>query len=240
MNYQQIYDSIIAAAQAAQPSGYTEKHHIIPRCIGGSDEPENLVPLTARQHFIAHLLLAKIHGGALVHAAFRMSKRWKYTSRKYEWLRVAHAEKISQMMKGNKHNIGRKLSAEHIAALRRGHARTKGRKFTPEHCARISKALKGRKLTPEQCANIAKAQTGAKRSGRSQSKNVPCANGGIKKLSVTIMRERQNIERKSPPRCGGKNAVNIRPKELPKPRKGVLKLVDGRSPQRPEQKYQKP
>lgn len=40
--------------------GYTEKHHIIPRCIGGDNSNENLVKLSARQHFVCHLLLTKM------------------------------------------------------------------------------------------------------------------------------------------------------------------------------------
>ena len=40
---------------------YVECHHIIPRCVGGSDEKENLVMLTYREHIIAHRLLAKIY-----------------------------------------------------------------------------------------------------------------------------------------------------------------------------------
>jgi phosphoglycolate phosphatase-like HAD superfamily hydrolase len=40
---------------------YTERHHIIPRCIGGTDVKENLVDLTAREHFICHRLLVNIH-----------------------------------------------------------------------------------------------------------------------------------------------------------------------------------
>lgn len=42
---------------------YTEKHHIIPRSMGGKDTKENLVVLTAREHYIAHLLLTKICKG---------------------------------------------------------------------------------------------------------------------------------------------------------------------------------
>ena len=38
---------------------YTEKHHIIPKSMGGLDTKENLVVLTAREHYIAHLLLTK-------------------------------------------------------------------------------------------------------------------------------------------------------------------------------------
>lgn len=37
---------------------YFEKHHIIPKCIGGTDEDENLIDLYPEEHFIAHKLLA--------------------------------------------------------------------------------------------------------------------------------------------------------------------------------------
>lgn len=38
---------------------YSERHHIIPRCLGGTDEEDNLIYLTYREHFIAHNLLMK-------------------------------------------------------------------------------------------------------------------------------------------------------------------------------------
>lgn len=41
--------------------GYYEKHHIVPKCLGGTDDIENLVLLPARAHFIAHALLHKAH-----------------------------------------------------------------------------------------------------------------------------------------------------------------------------------
>lgn len=41
-------------------SGYTEKHHIIPKSMGGSNEIFNITRLTNREHFVAHLLLLKI------------------------------------------------------------------------------------------------------------------------------------------------------------------------------------
>lgn len=36
---------------------YSERHHVIPRCLGGSDDEDNLIYLTYREHFIAHKLL---------------------------------------------------------------------------------------------------------------------------------------------------------------------------------------
>jgi len=37
---------------------YHERHHVIPRCLGGADTQDNLIDLYAHEHFIAHKLLA--------------------------------------------------------------------------------------------------------------------------------------------------------------------------------------
>ncbi len=61
MNYKRIYDSIIDRGKIRVPDGYVERHHIIPKCLGGSDEMDNLVALTPEEHFLCHILLVKIH-----------------------------------------------------------------------------------------------------------------------------------------------------------------------------------
>lgn len=38
-----------------------ERHHVIPKCLGGSNSKDNLVELTAREHFICHWLLHRIN-----------------------------------------------------------------------------------------------------------------------------------------------------------------------------------
>ena len=43
MNYQKVYNQIIERAKTRQLKGYTEKHHIIPKCLGGNNDKENLV-----------------------------------------------------------------------------------------------------------------------------------------------------------------------------------------------------
>jgi hypothetical protein len=64
------------------PDGYVEKHHILPRSLGGSDDSSNLVTLTSREHFVAHMLLAKIHGGVMWQALIIM-KKGKYGYKRY-------------------------------------------------------------------------------------------------------------------------------------------------------------
>lgn len=63
MNYSKIYSRLVSNKTKRQKgkNTYYESHHIIPRCLGGSDEASNLVLLTAREHFIAHRLLSKIY-----------------------------------------------------------------------------------------------------------------------------------------------------------------------------------
>ena len=59
MNYEAHYNKLIARGQNRELEDYKEKHHIVPRCMGGSNKKENLVYLTAEEHYVAHQLLVK-------------------------------------------------------------------------------------------------------------------------------------------------------------------------------------
>lgn len=61
MDYLKHYSNLVNRAKDRDLKGYSEKHHIIPRCMGGDDAKENLVRLTAEEHFVAHQLLVKIY-----------------------------------------------------------------------------------------------------------------------------------------------------------------------------------
>lgn len=60
LNYSKIYNSIIENRKKFPLEGYTESHHILPKSLGGGNEKENLVRLSAREHFICHYLLTKM------------------------------------------------------------------------------------------------------------------------------------------------------------------------------------
>lgn len=62
--HSRIYFALIDRAKARAVEGYTERHHIIPRCMGGTDACNNIVRLTAREHYLAHLLLCKMTDGS--------------------------------------------------------------------------------------------------------------------------------------------------------------------------------
>jgi hypothetical protein len=61
--YTNCYYRIIHRGQSRTLEGYSERHHIIPKSLGGLDDKSNLVDLTAREHFICHLLLRKMTTG---------------------------------------------------------------------------------------------------------------------------------------------------------------------------------
>lgn len=61
--YTAWYKSIILAAQFRVTDGYVERHHIVPKSLGGSNRKDNLVKLTAREHFVCHWLLTKMTEG---------------------------------------------------------------------------------------------------------------------------------------------------------------------------------
>ena len=63
MNYKKIYHSIISKAKNRTTDEYVEKHHIIPTSLGGKNNKENIVRLTAREHFVCHWLLWKFTEG---------------------------------------------------------------------------------------------------------------------------------------------------------------------------------
>ena len=110
MNYTKIYDDLVAKCvvrglDKKALEGYFEIHHILPRCMGGGDDKENLVMFTGREHYIAHMLLWKIHprNRSLMHAAWMMSHLRngdKVKSAMYQSLKMEHMEWLSERMSG--------------------------------------------------------------------------------------------------------------------------------------------
>jgi hypothetical protein len=141
--YSQWYYNIInrAKSRTLDDCVYSEKHHIIPRSLGGTNATSNIAVLTAREHFICHCLLPKFTTGQnqvkMFHAAWRMCftkhkncQEYKITSTTYAFLKTQRANYL-KTIKGNKHpNFGKKTG-------RTSHS------FTPEWKANISSARKG-------------------------------------------------------------------------------------------------
>ena len=71
MNYTKHYDLLILKyGRKDKPEFYSERHHIIPKCVGGTNNPNNLVYLTPREHLLAHWLLSKIYSDNKLKLAF--------------------------------------------------------------------------------------------------------------------------------------------------------------------------
>jgi len=98
------------------PKGiYIENHHIIPKSLNGEDKG-NIIKLTAREHFIAHLILWKCLGGKMSRAFWYMihiKNKEKLTSRQYEVLRKNAGKYQSNLISGKNHPMyGRHHSEE--------------------------------------------------------------------------------------------------------------------------------
>ena len=107
MNYKEIYESLISRAHSRVLHGYKENHHIIPKCMGGTDVPTNLVTLTAEEHFVAHQLLVKLYpeNGNLIFAAHMMTRsngKHVRNNKEYSWLKKRRSEYVSKISKGVK------------------------------------------------------------------------------------------------------------------------------------------
>ena len=135
--YTSQYYRIISNAQTRTTTEYSEKHHIIPRSLGGSNLKTNLVVLTAREHFVCHLLLTKMVVGQdkykMLSAVTRFQQSRNYqdrilTSWEYKKIRECaiqartgqlHTDKTKQKIKDKHHDVSgsNKPRARHIRAI---------------------------------------------------------------------------------------------------------------------------
>lgn len=184
--YRKWYDSIISNAQARVncESDYFEIHHRIPSSLGGPDSLENLVKLSAREHFICHLLLTKMTKGkakrSMCFAMWAISKlRHQYlqpiklNSHTFATIRKNYAEQVSISKRGvprsketceaiSKSHLGKVLFNAHRAAISNG---TKGRIVSEYTRNKISKIHKGKILSAKTKSKIGKTSEGRKQSG---------------------------------------------------------------------------
>jgi hypothetical protein len=122
--YTRWYNNITENAKSRIIDGYTERHHIHPRSLGGTNNKDNLVNLTAREHFICHWLLTKMHTGEargkMINALYLMQGKNQYqdryiNSRVYETLRTEYAQYISKLNTGRIQPLNEKT--KQIAAI---------------------------------------------------------------------------------------------------------------------------
>jgi excinuclease UvrABC ATPase subunit len=169
--YSHWYYQIINRAQSRRlPNDcYIETHHIIPKCLGGNDNKDNLVELTAREHFIVHWLLSKMFVetqqkyqmwnafSCMLYRERPGQHRYKVSSRIFESIKTAGSKIKSEQFSGKNNPMygkrgelspyyGKKKSADHLAKLSKSH---KGVVRTLESRAKQSASMSGRTQTQE-------------------------------------------------------------------------------------------
>ena len=154
MDYSKHYNKLVERAKQRVIDGYTESHHIVPRCMGGTDDKSNLVDLTPEEHCVAHQLLVKIYpdNDSLVYAAHMMNAT-RQGNKVYAWLR----KKRSELLKGNQYSKGQIQSKETKA--KRSKSLT-GQTRSVESKAKMSEAAKGRTHSAESKAKMSEARKG--------------------------------------------------------------------------------
>ena len=172
--YTRVYYDIVnrAKLRVLSVDTYTEKHHIIPRSIGGNNSKENIVTLTAREHFICHWLLPKMTDGkarrSMSHALRmmlavspgRQEGRYIPKAKKYELIkklanqaakgRPCSDETREKIRQGNLKRSPPSLETR--AKLSAAAHRRKG--FTPEGLVRVVESNKNRAWTEEMKAKL--------------------------------------------------------------------------------------
>lgn len=148
--YTRLYYRIISNAQSRTlpENTYSEKHHIIPKSLGGDNSKANLVNLTAREHFICHWLLTKMTDGIsrqkmanacniLMHCRSGNQQR-KINSKVYSTLKA----NLSMIRRGRKnHKVSIALT---------------GKTLTAEHRLNVSKGRKGQQLSEQSLRKLRK------------------------------------------------------------------------------------
>jgi hypothetical protein len=169
--YLNIYNNIIERAKSRTLEGYKEKHHIVPKSIGGTDEPENLVELTSKEHYLCHRILTKITEGEnkrkMIYAMKIMTTnchghRYVPAGRVFEYVREESRKSQigvplseDRKMKISKSLKGKKQSEE---TKRKRAEKRLGLKHSEETKKKMSQSALGRKQTPEAIDKIKNAR----------------------------------------------------------------------------------
>ena len=203
--YTKWYYSIVNCARNRIITEYVEKHHIIPKSLGGSNLSDNIVQLSMREHFVCHQLLVKMLSGEarykMTHAAWRLAhqKGQKITSRQYEHLKTLRSKEMT----------GRKNPG-------------------------VSAALTGRKIPPDVIAKRVATVTGVKRPATSialkgrKNPGVSAALTGRKQSDESVKKRSESLKGKPSGALGRKQSKeekNLRSTIMsgrPSPHKGKL------------------
>ena len=171
MTYNDFIDNILnTRGRFACGDEYHEKHHIVPKCIGGANDKDNLIDLFAREHFIAHKLLAEenIDNAKLLYAYTCMAfmrndceHRHELTPEEYEAARIIRSQSLTGKNNPNygrscSESTKRKISEANIGRV----SYNKGKHLSEETKRKLSAINTGKNLSNEPREKISNALKG--------------------------------------------------------------------------------
>lgn len=163
--YRRWYFQICDRARGRFAGSDMERHHVLPKSLGGTNAAANLVFLTYREHFLAHWLLTKLTTGNLQrkmnyalsmmarNPGFRIITSWQYERAKIACIAALRGRKISDKTRSRMSATARNRSEEYRAKQSAAHL---GKKPSAETRAKLSAAMK--KLSPEKRAQMVAAR----------------------------------------------------------------------------------
>ncbi|WP_144378527.1 NUMOD3 domain-containing DNA-binding protein [Mesorhizobium amorphae] len=192
------------------PGRAVERHHKVPRSLGGTNDPANIVRLTLRKHFLAHWLLTKCTEGVARKKMLKAlgcmigNRKARISSWQYAVARQASHEgrrgepspnkgksaSAETRRKQSEAKRGRTLSAEHRAKIG---ASGVGRVFSEETREKIRVRKRGFKLSEEHCRKIGESKRGIVASLETR-----------QKISAALVGNRHSIGRIHPPETRAK------------------------------------
>ena len=193
--YEELCQSRQPLSRVKGGDTYYERHHVIPKCMGGDNSKNNLVLLTGREHFLAHWLLSKMcistehhikMNDALLRLAGNTRGHYKYSKWEYEKAKQKkskamklRAEQGMSPNQGNKHSLDTKLRMS-IAKLGKSRpdltAEARGKRtHTPEARSRVSASLMGH-LVSDETRQILSAALKGKAQNKMKSVCLYCGN----------------------------------------------------------------
>jgi hypothetical protein len=217
MNYQKIYKDLIIKCKNINRKKlektnvnyvYYEKHHIIPKCLGGLNESNNLVLLTAKEHYVCHKLLTYIYkeNRKIALAFHKMSfgvhnNNYKVSSMDYAYARelisltpisIVTRKKLSKAAKGKpSKKKGIPISNEQKKKLSEA---GKGRILSIETKQKISDSQKGKILSEETKQKIRLSSIGKKGTPHTQEFKKKLAENNKKYKTGTLASEETKLK----------------------------------------------
>jgi len=201
MDYIKLYDRLIDKARKEdrfkrKDGPYYEKHHIIPVCIGGNNNKENIVLLKPKEHYMAHKILCSIYPQSnslryafwlMINAKSKGQQRYKTSSRIYEIEKLRFIEMQKENIKDKPHSlknpemIKKCTQAKLLAKIKRPDL-IKNNKKTVEcpHCKKIGPIFNMKRWHFDNC----KVFTGVKKSHP----KIECPHCGMKSQASNIKR----------------------------------------------------